>query len=239
MEKIKDIRKGTKISNSIASDANLYLYNNLVYKLYKKNMMVKGVEHDELLDYEAKEDILNTLYKYPIEDCAKICEILQEDTLLGYGMEYYGDYKTLRKTKKIEFENKKIYIHKIIELYKKIRDMGYIYYDFHEQNVLVNSKELRLIDIDSCLYKTRENDILGIKYLNELVLEILFDCIFFEIKVYYTKNEIKHFSDILYSGLSYDYNEKGSLEELEEYVQSISKKDIKELKKKLPKSLLK
>ena len=229
MENIKEIKKGTKISNKLTSEASLYLYNNTLYKIFNNNIQ----------NIEEKEDVLNTLYKYPIDGCSKIYSLLYDGDLIGYGMEYYDDFTTLKKVKKIPLELKKEYSHKLIGLYKKLKEVGYIYYDFHEQNILVNKNDLKLIDIDSCLYNSRENDIIGTRFLNELILSMVFDCVFFECQIYYMKSDRKRIFDILYSGLSYEYGEKGSLNELDEYIENIDKKMIKEFKKQLPKNMLK
>lgn len=225
MENIKEIKKGIRISKTTATEANLYLYNNTLYKIF----------NSEIMDLGTREDILNTLYNHPIEGCARIESLLYGSSLLGYGMEYYDNFITLNKTKKIPLELRKEYSHKLIDIYRKLSEAGYIYYDFHKQNILVNEEDLKLIDIDSCLYNSHENNALGMRYLNEIVLSILFDTNFFEYQVYYTKCERKCFCDILYSGLSYEYCENGSLDELDDYIDSLEEKDIKMITKKLPK----
>ena len=228
MENIKDIKKGVRISKGIATSAELYLYKDVLYKLFNDSK-----------ELEIKEEVLSTLHKLPINGCSNIYSLIYDKELKGYGMEYYEDYKVLKKVRKISFNLKKEYCHKLIEIYKNLKELGFIYYDFHTQNILVNSDDLKLIDIDSCLNITKENEILGSRYLNELVLSIVFDTYFFEYMIYFSKQTRKEIQEILYSGLSYDYNEKGSLDELDYYIQNIEKRDIKDLKKRLPKNILK
>ena len=161
---IKEIKKGVKISNGLSTEAKLYLYDGVLYKIF-----------ENASDIRVRENVLNELRHAPINGCPRIYSLLYDYDFIGYGMEYLKNYIPLIKVKKLPLEAKKLYIHKLIELYNELKDMGYIYWDFHERNVLVDFNELRLVDVDSCLYNTRENDVLGTCYLNELILSILFD----------------------------------------------------------------
>lgn len=228
MENIEDIKKGVKIYQSLSNKTEIYLYNNILYKLFN--------DHSQI---ESRERILNILHKNPIKECPKIYSLLYEGDLKGYGMEYLKKYKTLRKTKNINCDLKKEYCHKIIKIYEYFKKLGFIYYDFHTLNVLVNKNDLKLIDIDSVLMYSNEKDITGKKYLNELVLSILYDCIFFDYQIYFDKKERYDIQEILCSDLSYSLNKVGSLEELDYYIDTINNKKIKEMKKKLPKGVLK
>ncbi len=224
MYTLDDIRKGKKLSKKYSLNSDLFIYNGVLYKIF-----------NESRELENKEKVLNTLYKVPVDGCSNIYSLIYDKELRGYGMEYYKSYKTLRSIKKIPFDLKKIYCHKLIEIYNKLKELGYIYYDFHKDNVLVKTYDLKLIDIDSCLNNTRENNMLGMKYLNEMILSILFDTNYFEYQIYYTGYERKVFVDTLYSGLSYEHCENGSLDELDYYIEGLLEKDIKKVKKKLPK----
>lgn len=225
MENIEDIKNGKKISNSLTNE--LYLYNNILYKIF-----------NNLFDIEKKELLLKKLYNNPIKDCSNIYNFLYEDELIGYGMEYYNNYIPLKKIKKIPFEYKKIYAHKLIEIYNKLKELGYIYYDFHGDNILVNKDELKLIDIDNCLLNNEFNNKLGTRILSEMIVSILFDCKFFDYQVYFYKDEQEKIIDILFSGLNDGYN-KINLNELNNYIEDLTKKDIKIIKKYLPKNILK
>ena len=226
MENIEEIKKGKRLSNGITIVPNLYLYNGKLYKLFKNES-----------DLNLRTDILDSLYDKTIHDCARISSVLYDDKLEGYGMEYYKDYKELAKLKRIPTELKKIYIQKMIEVYKELIKRGFVFWDFHGHNVLVKSDEIRLIDVDSCLKLSKESDILGTRYLNELVLKLLFDSDFFDYQVYYGKEKTKQVTDLFYSDLSYESSEKGSLEELDEYAQSITESEIRNKKKQIDKLL--
>ncbi len=224
MENIVDIKKSKKISGGLAKEAELFLYKNYVYKLFisKANLQLKT-------------KILDELYDKPVNNCARVCSILYDDDLLGYSMEYYKKYCELAKFKKTPIYFKKIYVDKLIDIYKELKTRGFIFYDFHGHNVLVNDEELRLIDIDSCLEFSDENDKLGSRYLNEFVLSLVFDTNYFDRRQCYgilTKNDVEA---ELYSDLSYNYGERVSLDELNEYIQGINDKEIKAKKKRLAK----
>ena len=185
-----------------------------------------------------REDILNTLYKYPIEGCPRIYSLLYDKKLLGYGMEYYKEFKPLRKEKLIPVDLKKEYSHRLIFLFIKLKEAGYIYNDFHDRNVLVNSNDLKLIDIDSCSYDSGNSSINGANLLNKLIMSIIFDCDFYKIGCK-PKSKQDEILDILYSGLSYGFYEDSSLDELEEFIEDIDKEKIEYIKIKLPKTIFK
>jgi len=230
MVSIEELKKNGRFIKSLSklNKSNIYLYDDILYKVF-----------NDYKEFEFRENMLKQLYEKPIDDCSKICSLLYNGSLIGYGMEYYKKYKVLKNVKKINYELKKNYCHKIINVYNNLKKLGYIYYDFHELNILVNKENLRLIDIDSCIPISDKNDLLATKYLNELILSLLFDCNFFDKQMYFDKPKRCEIQNILYSDLSYNYNKIGSLDELDKYVENITDKKIKSIKKRLPKNVLK
>ena len=211
---LEEIKKH-EVFKTISTTAKLYLYNGKIYKLFDDRINVN-------------ESILFDLYNSPVDNCARIYDLLYDEDLIGYSMKYYNGYKEIDK-KRISLELKKLYAHKLIEVYNELKKRGYIYYDFHGRNILVKDEDLVLIDIDGCIENEGANDILGVGYLNNFILSFMHDC---NLDLCKNKNEILR---IIHSDLSYDYKEKGSLEELDEYILNINSSDIKKMQRKLSK----
>ena len=211
---LEEIKKH-EVFGSISTTAKLYLHNGKIYKLFDDRINVN-------------ESILFDLYDSPVDNCARIYDLLYDEDLIGYSMKYYNGYKEIDK-KRISLELKKLYAHKLIEVYNELKKRGYIYYDFHGRNILVKDSDLVLIDIDGCIENEGANDILGVGYLNNFILSFIHDC---NLDLCKNKNEILR---IIHSDLSYDYKEKGSLEELDEYILNIGSNDIKRMQRKLSK----
>ena len=220
MESISEIKTGKRIK-VLATEADLILYKGKLYKLFNSTNNLK-----------LKISILDELYDRPIDNCTKINEILYDDTLLGYSMPYYKDYTEAGRIN-APLKLKKIYTRKLIDIYRELKQRGFVFYDFHDGNVLVKRDELVLVDIDSCIELSNENDILGTRYLNELILSNVFGCNLSICKAYYGKQKYEQINECLYSDLSYTYKEKGSLDELDDYIQSINKTDVKNMQKKI------
>lgn len=87
---------------------------------------------------------------------------------LGYGMNYYKEYKTLDSlitnsmfypNENLPFDKRKDIALKICQLFDYINTTDYSFYDIHGKNILINDDlDLKLIDLDSGAFKGTTND---------------------------------------------------------------------------------
>jgi len=227
IESLEEIKKYKYLEEISCKDiVEFYLNKNEIFKVIYS------------IDYEEK---IKTISKFnqSIKNCIIVnkININQEKKYGYYSMKYLYDYKTLSKVLgKLSLKKKKIYCYKLIEAYLEIRKLNLVYYDFHEKNILVKNNDLLLIDLDSCLKLNKENEKLSLKYLTELIIVILYDFkMNFGIFSYLLKDEREKILHILYGEM---YENDITLGLLCDYIENISKKEIKQKQKQISKKLL-
>lgn len=230
MEEIRKttITKYKKLYSGISTESSLYLVYDRLYKILNSNII------------ENREEIINRFINNNINGCSKIYDALYDNNkFYGYSMQYYEDYSILdKKMGKLNYEQKKQICQELIRIYTEIKDkLGILYYDFHEFNVLIKNEKIVLIDLDSCLENNRNNIILCEGYLSEFILTILFDINPSFINLLGEKGKVGIYTK-LFEDLDFTYGSITNINELSEYIATISKKEIKQKKLELPKNAI-
>lgn len=167
--------KQYEIHKSIKNrEANLYIYMNYLFKLFKSN-------NQEHLDN--KMYILNKLFY--IKDYIDIKEIVWPNDLVkiseinrGYTMDFIKDNTNISlifNSNKISIEDKLYFLKKIgkilekIEMNQELRSIGFYLSDIHEGNFIYDNKNnmVKVIDIDSTYVEGSMASISKFLYLND------------------------------------------------------------------------
>ena len=117
----------------------LYTYQNEIYKIpyYIK---------------EDLEDILNYLKECNLNELVQINKMLyQNEKLVGYSMNNYNNYKSMKKNRHRTLRLKKEDCKKIITASEKLNKYNIIFNDYHESNILLNNEtnNIKICDIDA------------------------------------------------------------------------------------------
>lgn len=158
MEKIKvgelDFTKMSKLNDDLI-DSDIFIYNDKMYKLFKKRELYQGSEDiEKKLEYLKQ---LNGLVKYVKID--RLITFL--NSIIGYEMEFFKDYMSFDDTLYDNDINislrKKLSKYSITEL-KKMHENNFVHTDFHIGNIITNKEDILLVDPESFLHKTMCDD---------------------------------------------------------------------------------
>ena len=130
------------------STGDIYLYKEYLIKLYNYKV-----------DINNKKKILEKLNTINIEGCV-IPEyaLFNGKDLIGVQMEYLYDYDALYdllSIKNIDYNIRKNIAIKICQIILEIEKNDAIYYDIHEDNFLIRNQNVKTIDMDSILLRSR------------------------------------------------------------------------------------
>lgn len=139
--------KGTiKLDNVYHSESDLYVKNDIIYKIFKSLVL--------------DEEMINTIKLLCEIKHKSLCEVLYPVTLNnininGIAMKYYKDYMTLSKY--IEIYNMSLnerieLIKKLDEIFKSFKSINYSYFDIHTDNILINNNNIKIIDTTSGVF---------------------------------------------------------------------------------------
>ena len=85
--------------------------------------------------------------------------LFDKNKFTGYAMDSYIDYKTLDKNNINSFNERKDILIELIRLINYFENNNFIYYDFHEKNILYKNNDIKLIDLDSGIFKEEINNL--------------------------------------------------------------------------------
>ena len=203
-----------------SNESNCYFDKDKVYKIFKNN-----------IDIESRIEVIKKILNNNIQGCPQLYEFIYDcDGVVGYSMEYYK--KAIPFSSKMRFDFRKKKCLELLYLYIQLKDRyDLCYADFHNKNVYINQSSILLLDIDSCLIGKRINENVTDKYLIDYILSNIYNVSFFDYEIYYTQEERKIIRDELYK---FNDSTIKKIEDLELFVQSSTKPDIKKVLKKLP-----
>ena len=212
----------------------IWISNGILYKKDKHLLIEKYKE-----DFEILREFRD------LENCVFPENIFNVDgKYTGYTTTYYDDYKSLcfRMYKnKYNINQKKTIMKKIVKLLIKLNKNDIVHADLNTSNVICNGKDVKLIDFDRIRIKEYEDNAIynwrlkeQINYLNICLLTVLFDVNLIKIG----DIEYKEFIDSMsFSNEFKDYLLNCSMSkineipnELYEYIDSIKRKDIVNVK---------
>ena len=141
-------RKLIHINTRLNTESDIYLYKEYLIKLYNYKV-----------DINNKKKILEKLNTINIEGCV-IPEyaLFNGKDLIGVQMEYLYDYDALYdllSIKNIDYNIRKNIAIKICQIILEIEKNDAIYYDIHEDNFLIRNQNVKTIDMDSILLRSR------------------------------------------------------------------------------------
>ena len=211
-----------KIINS--RESTLYIDKNIIYKIYKEN-----------IDINKRIKVINKFLENKINCCPEIYDFVYKDSMIiGYAMKYYKNAIMFSQSMKFNFIIKKCL--ELIDIYLNLKkNYNLCYSDFHDGNIVINNSSILLLDIDSCTFRELNNDIITDKYLCDYVLKMIYKTIFFDYEIYFSSEERKIIRDCLYENINGEKIE--TIEDLKLLTQTITKKDIKKVLKKLPNNI--
>lgn len=203
-----------------SNESKCYFDKDRVYKIFKNN-----------IDIESRIEVIKKIINNNIQGCPQLHEFIYDcDRVVGYSMEYYK--KAIPFSSKMRFDFRKKKCLELLYLYIQLKDKyDLCYADFNNKNVYINQSSILLLDIDSCLTGKSINENETDKYLIDYILSIIYNVSFFDYEIYYTHEERKIIRDELYK---FKNSTIKKIEDLELFVQSSTKPDIKKVLKKIP-----
>ncbi len=170
--------------------------------IYKKGSDIVKILHDKYRTKE-REQTTERLGAFVCDECSLPHTILYDKhsnkPFAGFIQPNYSEYELLIKCLEdntIPFKKRITIAKKISALIESFEKERFSYYDIHAENVLVDKEDIKLIDMDSVLYKDLSDPItfrvhmgLTSKYLSYLVLSIIFSKDFFPFDEEVEKNK--------------------------------------------------
>ena len=205
-------------------ESTLYIDKNIIYKIFKEN-----------IDINKRIKVIEILLNNDIIGCPKIYDFVYHNLqIVGYTMQYYPNAVPFSQNMKFEFIRKKCL--ELIKLYLDMKNnYNLCYIDFYNENVFINNSSILLLDIDSCEIKENEKQKIADKYLCDYVLKMIYKTIFFDYEIYFSLEEREKIRKVLYKDINGQRIE--TIKDLEMFVQTTTKSDIKKVLKKLPYSI--
>lgn len=206
------------------------LKNGTIYKIEPTHVASRMKSYFEILS-EIEE----------LDDCIFPKEILYINSKeIGYTTRCFSEYKnidTKLKKNKFSLEWKKAVIYKIIDIIKKLHFNGVVHNDLHCSNILNASSNIKIIDFDQLKISGVESNYMymawlkrEINYLNLLIISILYE----KNLSYISLEEQKLLVEGLNISMEFkeylnncaDLKEEQIGMDLEQYVKSVTRKDI-------------
>ena len=135
------------LKTSYHTESNLFTNEDKIYKFLKK-------------EYLNREQTINELFKLKHNNIVTpLTTLYDRNGFLGYTMVYYKDYEELDKLLKqnINFIDRKNICILLCNIFKYMEDNNFAYQDIHEGNILYKDTDLKVIDIDSGIFKKPDN----------------------------------------------------------------------------------
>ncbi len=142
--------KTIPITRRLNTESKLYLYNETLIKIYKSNV-----------NLDDKRRILDTISSFDIKGCLiPDFALYEKDTLCGIQMNYLFDYDSIYNiinNENLDFKIRRDIAFKICQIILAIERKNTIYQDIHEDNILINNKDIKIIDMDNILLPYKFN----------------------------------------------------------------------------------
>lgn len=224
---IEDIYNNHKLKmiKQYSTESNCFHDNNNFYKIYKNN-----------IDVNQRMKTIEIFKENKINGCPVINDyIYGDENIIGYVMKYYKKAKPFYKENKYEFIRQKCL--ELINIYNNLKsNYNLCYFDFHKQNVFINDNHILLLDVDSSLNYNPRIDLKATHNLIDYIVSMIYKTIFFDYEAYYQSHDRDEIRAAL---LTYDNNYISTLDDVEYFVNNITKKEAKKYLKKIPYSIKK
>ena len=203
-----------------SNESNCYIYKDMIYKIFNSDIDIKKRLH-------AIEIFLNN----NIQGCPMVYDFIHDNSkVVGYSMKYYDKAKPFSIDRR--FRIRKEICYQLVNIYLNLKEKYNIcYFDFHNGNIFLNDGKVLLLDVDSCLNNTRINAEISEKFLFEYVLTVIYKTFFFDNELYFSNNERYLVRSTLYE---HDGKKMQNIEELKDFIQEVSKRDVHKVLKKIP-----
>lgn len=128
-------------------------------ELYSKEDVLLKLLYPEVIS-QNRLNTLNSLDRINHEDCAKIYDLIESfDGRIGYTMEKYNHYKTLKyyvkrfNKRNIPLSERKKLIRRINDIFEYFLSIGFLYYDVHLNNIIMSADSIKVVDLDSGIFE--------------------------------------------------------------------------------------
>ena len=217
------------LKGKIHTESNIFINNNELYKFLKK-------------EYYYREKIIERLDILNNNNIVIPNTILYDKKgFLGYSMTYYKDYKELENTdlQKLNFEQRKSLCIKLCNILDYMTNNHFAYPDIHEDNILIKDEDIKIIDLDSGIFKDIDLE----KYdeylrtsnylLSNLCLSILYSksYIDFEKLLLYNNKILNNLPKNIIEFYNYIINKDGKFISTIDYIDKIDENMINDTKK--------
>lgn len=204
-----------------STESNCYVYKDIIYKVYKSSINAR----DRL-------DTIKFFLENNIQYCPKLYDyIYDKDEIVGYSMKNYKKAISISDINRFKLLKEKCL--ELIDAYLFLKDENdFCYVDFHSNNVCINNNNILLLDIDSCLKRNFENENNSKQLLKEFVLDTIYKTYFFDYEIYFLPKERQQIRNTLFKNV--DNLNIDSIDDLKNFIENVSKTDIKKVLKKIP-----
>lgn len=138
------------IARRLNTESKLYLYNETLIKIYKSNV-----------NLDDKRRILEKISSFDIEGCLiPDFALYENNNLSGIQMDYLFDYDSIYdilSDGSLDYKVRKDIAFKICQIILEIENKNAIYQDIHEDNILINNEDIKVIDMDNILLPYKFN----------------------------------------------------------------------------------
>ena len=218
LNKIKQLQNVKLITSS---ESICYVYKDIIYKVFKNNLTIK--DRLDTIKFFLENNVQNTPMLYDL--------IYNNNEIIGYSMQYYKKAIPISDINRFKLRKEKCL--ELTNVYLSLKDNNNLcYMDFNKGNVFVDNGNILLLDIDNCLKMNLENEQTSKQLLKEFIIDIIYKTNFFDYELYFTFDERRRIRNILFQNI----NNKNinSVDDLKNFINSVSKTDVKKILKKIP-----
>lgn len=136
------------------AESDLYYYQDIMLKLLYSSVL----NENRMLT-------ICSLDRINHEDCTKVYEIVSTyDGSLGFTMQRLKNYRTLAtyisklNDRNISLEERKKLIKRINDIFEYFDKISFAYYDVHAENIMFKSGDIKLVDLDSGIFKSIDSE---------------------------------------------------------------------------------
>lgn len=213
---INNIKKLNNINLISSTESDCYIYKNVIYKVFKNSLTAKG-----------RLDTIKFFLEHDIQYCPKLYDFIYDNNeIIGYSMQYYKKAISISEIKRFKLLKDKCL--ELIYAYLSLRnDNNLCFTDFNKGNIFINNGDILLLDIDSCLKRSTDNEKISEQLLKEFILGSIYKTYFFDYETYFTSVEREQIRKVLFEDLE-------SINDLQKFTKEVTKTDIKKVLKRIP-----
>ena len=226
----RSFNKLNYLANKIHSESELFFNDDEIYKFLKGQYLDRKqvIERLDILDNSNIVTPNSLLY--------------DRKGFLGYTMTYYKDYIELSNInlKKLSFNERKNLCLKLCDTINYMSEKNFAYPDINEENILIKDDNIKIIDIDSGIFKDidKEKYDFSLRFSNYLLSNICLSILYS--KNYYDFTRFDYVSTIpkeLSDFYDFIVNRNGAFISTMEFIDKIDENTINKSKKLLKRSI--